>query len=290
VNTVLRQQTTQYNKVGEEKSAPVDKRDFWDGRAEEFSEYAASTGYPEKFIRIMRPRKNWKVLDMGCGGGTIAIPLSERVKSIAAVDFSKRMLDIVDWRCRNAGISNVMTIQSRWEDDWGMETDAYDVAIASRSLISDDVKGSITKLNRVARKAVYISTIVGSGPFDKALFESTGRKFNVGKDYLYYYTILYEMGIMANIAFIPEYHHSQWNSHEEALEDQRWMFHGMTEEEEDKVRAYLKRSLVPVLGYWRLPYLRQCYWAIMWWSNDRRSNDKLQDSGAKYTIQSVVSR
>jgi hypothetical protein len=78
------------------------------------------------------------------------------------------------------------------------------------------------------------------------------------------------MGIMANIAFIPERYCNQWDSHEEAFEDQRWMFRGMTEEEEDKVRAYLKRRLVQILGRWRLPYSRQCRWAVMWWTKDRR--------------------
>lgn len=271
MNIDMRQETTDRKDISATQSLSVDRSEFWDGRAQEFSEHAASTGYPEAFIRVMQPRKTWKVLDMACGGGTIAIPLARKVKSITAVDFSKRMLDIVDWRRHIGGITNVKTIQGRWEDDWGsLGIGVYDVAIASRSVIGDDVKGSITKLDRAARKAVYISTIVGSGPFDKELYESTGRTFNTGKDYIYYYATLYEMGIMANIAFIPEHYRNQWDSHEEALEDQRWMFRGMTEEEEDKVRAYLKRRLVQVLGRWRLPYSRQCRWAVMWWTKDRR--------------------
>ncbi len=270
MNTGMRQEAADRKDISAPQSSPVDRSDFWDGRAQEFSEHAASTGYPEEFIGVMMPRKTWTVLDMGCGGGTIAIPLARKVKSVTAVDFSKRMLDIVDRRCRNADISNVKIIQGCWEDDWDrLGIGVHDVAIASRSLIGDDVKGSITKLDSAARKAVYISTIVGSGPFDKELYESTGRTFSVGKDYIYYYAALYEMGIMANVAFIPEHYRNQWDSHEEALEDQRWMFRGMTEEEEDKVRAYLKRRLVQVLGRWRLPYSRQCRWAVMWWTKDR---------------------
>lgn len=257
----------------EKRSMPVDRRDFWDGRAREFSKYAATTGYPEEFIRILKPRMKWSVLDMACGGGTIAIPLSGRVKSITAVDFSRQMLDIVNWRCRIGHIDNVKTLQGRWEDDWDhLGIGSYDVAIASRSLIGDDAKSLIQKLDRAAREAVYISVAVGAGPFDKPLFESSGRKFNMGQDYIHYYSILHEMGIQANVAFIPERHRSQWDSLEEALEDQRWMFHGMTLEEEDRVRAYLKRHLVKVMGRWRLPYARQCRWAVMWWQKDRQVN------------------
>lgn len=270
MSTGMRQETTDHEDISTTQRSTVDRRDFWDGRAQEFSEHAASTGYPEEFIGVMQPRKTWTVLDMGCGGGTIAILLAKKVKSITAVDFSKRMIDIVDRRCRDADISNIKTIQGRWEDDWDrLEIGVHDVAIASRSLAVDDVKSAVAKLDKAARKAVYISTIIGSGPFDKELYESTGRTLSTGKDYIYYYDMLYEMGIMANIAFIPERYRNRWDSHEEAFEDQRWMFHGMTEEEEDKVRAYLKRHLVQVLGHWQLPYSRRCRWAVMWWTKNR---------------------
>lgn len=271
MNTEPRQQTVRHGK--EAKSVPVDRRDFWDRRAQEFSAYAANTGYPLEFMRILQPRMKWTVLDMACGGGTITIPLAAKVKSITAVDFSKRMLDIVDWRCQMGGIDNVKTLHGRWEDDWDrLDIGVYDVAIASRSLIGDDVKSLIDKLNQAARKAVFISVAVGAGPFDKALFESTGRTFNMGQDYIHYYNLLYEMGIKANVAFIPERHRNHWDSHEEALADQRWMFHGMTEEEEDKVRAYLKQHLVSIMGRWHLPYSRQCHWAVMWWKKDKQIN------------------
>lgn len=253
-----------------EKTFPCDKRRLWDRRAQEFSEHAASTGYPTASICLMRPRKTWTVFDMGCGGGTIAVPLAKKVKSITAADFSEKMLAIVDQRCRDEGILNVKTVLKNWEDDWELNAGSYDVAIASRSLNGDNVKDSIFKLDRVAQKAVYISTIVGSGPFDKRLIESTGRKLDVPKDYIYFYSMLYEMRIRANISFIREEHANQWDSHEDAFEDQRWMFREMTRKEEDRVRVYLKRHLIQVMGLWRLPYSRNCYWAVMWWIKDRR--------------------
>ena len=265
-----RNQKAVKNKEGQEKSIPADKRDYWDKRAQEFSEHAASTGYPEAFIRLMKPHKEWTVLDMACGGGTIAIPLAEKVKSITAVDFSKQMLNTVEWRCRIGGISNVKTIEGRWEDDWeNLGIGIHDIALASRSLIGNDTKSLVTKLNNIARQAVYLSTVVGTGPFDKQLFESTGREFKIGPDYIYYYNLLYEMGIMANISFILERHHNQWSSQEEALDGQRWMFREMTAEEESKVRSYLRQHLVQVEDGWQLPYPRQCYWAVMWWTKDK---------------------
>ena len=215
----------------------------------------------------MEIKPEWTVLDMACGGGTLAIPLAQRVKHVTAVDFSPNMLAIVNRRCRGKGITNVATIQGRWEDDWeSLGICSHDIAIASRSLIGDDVAQLIRKLHGAAKRAVYVSTLVGDGPFDRRLFEATGRHFKVGQDYIYYYNLLYEMGLRASVAFVREEHRNKWRSHEEALEDQRWMFHEMTGDEEQKVSAYLKEHLVRTDGGWELPYSRDCYWAVMWWS------------------------
>lgn len=77
------------------------------------------------------------------------------------------------------------------------------------------------------------------------------------------------MGITANVTFIPEEHRNRWDSHEEAFEDHRWMFHNrLTEDEETAVRRYLYEHLVKVNGMWKLSYSRKCLWALMWWKKE----------------------
>jgi SAM-dependent methyltransferase len=260
------------------RSSPVNNPSFWDERASSFTEYAAGTGYVEKFIKIIDPRPDWTVLDMACGGGTLAVPMSGLVKEITAVDFSANMLAVLKRRCLELEITNVRMIHGRWEDDWdALGIGMHDVAVASRSLLADDARGSILKLNNAARKHVFISTMVDAGPFDRRMFEATGRTFDMGPDYIYYYNMLYEMGIKANVAFIPEYHADCWANHEEALEDQRWMFNNFTAEEEEKVRMYLEENLSFKNGIWKLPYDRLCLWAVMWWDKQagaRHMGDK----------------
>ena len=249
---------------------PVRNRDFWEGRASEFSEYAASTGYSEGFMRIMGGdiRSDWTVLDMGCGGGTLAVPMAPGVKSVTAVDFSKNMLDIVVRRCREHGIGNVRPVHGRWEDDWdAMGIGRYDVAIASRSLIGDDPLGLLQKLDRAAKRKVYVSANVGDGPFDRKAYEATGRKLETRFDYRPILDDLLgrQMGVRANIAFVREDHINEWGTLEEAVTDQRWMFNDLTSDEEQKLAAYLDSCLVRVDGRLRLPYPRWCEWAVMWW-------------------------
>ena len=217
----------------------------------------------------MSIRPDWTVLDMACGGGTLAVPLAPFVKKITAVDFSENMLSIVRSRCEEKGITNVSTIHGRWEDDWvSLGIGQYDIAIASRSLIGDNTQSLIEKLNNVASRQVYISVASGDGPADLRLLEAAGRSFPMGHDYIWYCNLLYDMGIRAQVAFIREDHPNVWDSHEAAFEEQLWMFRDrdITEEEEESVRSYLKEHLSLIGGRWQLPYERRWYWAVMWWT------------------------
>ena len=253
------------------RSSAVHDPCFWDKRASSFTEYATGTGYAESFLQLMKVNPDWTVLDMACAGGTLAVPLAGKVKNITAVDFSENMLRILEKRCRDNGITNVKTIHGRWEDDWdALGIGLHDVAIASRSLLSEDIQSSINKLNAVARKRVYISVGVGDGPFDRRLFEATGRVFNMGPDYIFYYDLLYQMGIHANVAFVPEDHENSWETFNEALNAQQWMFNNLTESEEEKIKDYLLEKLLFTGELWRLPYERPCRWAVMWWDKEAR--------------------
>ena len=171
---------------------------------------SAKTGYAEAFLKIVNPKKTWTIFDMACGAGTLAIPFAKHVKAITAVDFSDKMLDILREQCDKSKISNIRTINRSWEDDWGRAgIGLHDVAIASRSLVVDDLRSAIIKLDSFARKRVYISTIVGDGPHDRRIFDAVGRELNTGPDYIYNYNLLYQMGICANVDFITDKNREQ---------------------------------------------------------------------------------
>jgi SAM-dependent methyltransferase len=247
------------------------KRDshFWDKRAPSFAKAVSETDYADQFLAIVKPEAHWTVLDMGCGSGTLAVPLAKRVSSVTAVDFSGEMLAVVRDRCEAEGIRNITTIHGRWEDDWEkFGIDGYDVAIASRSLAVDDLHAAILKLNAVARKRVCIVTVVGDGPHDRRLFDAVGRPLNVGPDYIYNYNMLYQMGICANVAFIEERRNRTYDSPEEAAESMHWMFDELNPHEEEKLAAYLKEHLVYRSGSWRLSYDKRILWAVIWWEKE----------------------
>ncbi|HOP41611.1 MAG TPA: methyltransferase domain-containing protein [Geobacteraceae bacterium] len=254
------------------KQTPFINSDYWDTRATTFSDHAEHTGYAEKFLGLMPIESGWSVLDMACGGGTLAIPLAQKVRSITAVDFSRNMLEILGKRCLEKGINNIRRIVGRWEEDWDtLGIGMHDVAIASRSLPCDTAMESIIKLDAIARKRVYLSVAIGDGPRDRRLYRALGRTFPTEPDYIYYLNLLYRMDIHANLALIHEYHPNQWDTFTDAVDAQRWMFRNLTDREEDRIKDYLLENLVCEGERWRLPYDRSCQWAVMWWEKQPRN-------------------
>jgi len=241
--------------------------EFWEKRSPSFAEHAGKTRYPNEFLKLMRLAPDYTVLDMGCGGGALAIPLAAKVKKVTAVDFSPSMLAIIAGICSERNITNIETIFGEWDSDWdALGIGKYDIAIASRSLRAENSAPYIRKLANAARCQVFISAPEGNGPLDTKLLEFAGRDTSIKSDYRHLMDVLKGMGIRAELSFIEENHINRWQSFEEAAEAQKWMFFGATRQEEEKMRLYLEKNLVRKDGMVQLPYERTCRWAVMWWN------------------------
>ncbi|HOO89546.1 MAG TPA: class I SAM-dependent methyltransferase [Syntrophales bacterium] len=239
---------------------------FWNGRASSFAKSSTEKAFADQFLAIMKPETHWHVLDMGCGSGALAIPMAKRVSHVTAVDFSDAMLNQVHRQCADEKIRNITTVLGRWEDDWeelGIET--CDVAVASRSLMIDDLRTCILKCNEIARKRVYIVTVAGDGPHNRRIFDAVGRPFVPNPDYIYNYNMLYQMGIYANVAFIEEKRVRTYRDADDAIASMRWMFDELNDREEAKLAAFFQKHFVFRDGSWRLPHDTVIRWAVIWW-------------------------
>ncbi|MEF3169413.1 MAG: methyltransferase domain-containing protein [Deltaproteobacteria bacterium] len=241
---------------------------FWNRRAPSFAKHAAESPYASDFIGIMQPEQHWSVLDVGCGAGTLARPLSKMVKQITAIDSSDVMITLLQEQCAKEGLLNVTALNIGWEEDWEKAgVGIHDVTIASRSLIVEDLKEALNKLNRFARKRVYISALVGDGPFDRRIFEAIGLEIDRRPDYIYIYNLLYQMGIYADVTFVTNQGHGKvYSDLEAAVQDLRWMIDELNSEKEVLLREYLRRNLIKKEGGWGLPHQHVVRWAIISWS------------------------
>jgi len=239
----------------------------WNRRAPAFARHTKTSGYARNFLRMMNPEPHWSVLDIGCGPGTLAIPLSGLVRTVTAIDFSDVMISILDKRCWEQGVTNVATHVLGWEDDWGQAgIREHDVTIASRSLVVEDIEAAVIKLDRIAKQRVFITSLVGDGPCDRRIFEAIGRDLDRGPDYVYVYNILNQMGILADITFIANGDNNKtYADIDEAVKDLHWMLGDLTAKEELRLRNYLEKHFVKSGKGWALSYKHTVRWAVISW-------------------------
>ena len=244
--------------------------EFWNRRAPSFAQHVqedAGDEYVDTFLKVMNPQPEWSVLDVGCGPGTLACPLSKMVRRVTAIDFSMGMLDILRARKADEGLDNLTLQLGRWEDNWqALGIERHDVAIASRSLGLDNPWEMLTKLMRFATQKVYVSFAVGTGPFDPRVLEAVGREANSNPDYIYLYNLLYQHGICANVAIVDKKAQT-FASEEEAVDSLRWMIQDITRPEEEALRRFVSAHLRPAAGErWKIEGERSTQWAVLWWN------------------------
>lgn len=244
------------------------QKQYWNGRAHIFARHADRSPYVEDFIHRLAPEPSWSVLDVGCGAGTIALPLAPRVQTITAIDFSETMLSLLNEQCREKGITNILPRNIAWEDDWDAAgIIQHDVVIASRSLVPYDLRAAIDKLNNKARKQVVITTIVGDGPFDPRIFEAIGRTIEPRPDYIYVLNLLYQMHIKAEVGFIVNRGDDRtYESLDDALTSVRWMVPDLTPKEELRLADFLRQHLAPAGNGFKMREPHTIRWAYISWN------------------------
>jgi len=132
--------------------------EFWNQRAPSFAKHVSESDYSVQFLQIMRPEKDWTVIDVGAGAGTLAVPLASKVRHVTALDFSAVMLDLLRAECERSGIKNVMPVFASWEDDWSLVgVCKHDFAVASRSMTVENPRAALEKLNAIAARRVRIA-------------------------------------------------------------------------------------------------------------------------------------
>lgn len=213
----------------------------WDRKAASFAKRTAGSIYTKKFIQLLDPEPEWSVLDIGCGPGTLALPIAARSRRVTAIDFSGNMLKILEEKAAAMGLNNISTRRLSWEDDWSChEISPHDVAIASRSLAVQDLKKALVRLADYAVKKICITDRVRHGPMDPDAFAAIGRPLNTGPDFMYTLNLLYQMGYLPTVDYIHLEETMEYASFAEALSSYTWMFRDLEKNEEKRLDNYVR--------------------------------------------------
>ncbi len=189
--------------------------------------------------------KNSRVLDIGAGPGTLAIPLAPRVKEVTAVEPGAGMISVLNERARREGITNITCIRKRWEDiDPASDLDGlYDVVISSLSLTMEDIRQALQKMDVTSSGFVHLFWFVDM-PFWERMYADLweplhGSPYHAGPKADCLFGVLYQMGIYPDVTMLPLTKEYRFGSREEMLGFFRKRFGAGTPEEQKVVDEYV---------------------------------------------------
>lgn len=190
--------------------------------------------------------KTSRVLDIGAGPGTLALPLSPLVREIVAIEPGGGMVEILNGHIRKKGISNISCLQKRWEDvDISRDLDGqYDVVISSLSLTMHDIRDALAKMDYASRKYVYLFWFVDS-PFWEKMYDDLwlqlhGSPWYPGPKADCLFNVLYQMGIYANVEMLPLGKEYRFSTRDEMYAFFRRRFNVTTADQDTVLVGYLE--------------------------------------------------
>ena len=221
--------------------------DFWDRMWKQDGKSGTTeNGRLEWIISKARISPEDTVLDVGSGPGVLTLPIARKAKHVTALDMSLVALRNIEEKAKKEGLSNINCINQKWEDiEPGKDVAQYDTIITSYALTMLDLKAALSKMNQIAKRAVYIFEAAGSKywHFQELWPRLYGEKFVPSPDYIYIVNVLYQMGIFANVETSEYELRQRFSTLDEAV--QRWQekLDITTPEAIGIVRDYLSQTL-----------------------------------------------
>lgn len=242
----------------------------WDKKAPSFAQRNNQSQYNSLFLSRLPLEPSFSILDVGSGPGTITLPIARQVHTVTAIDYSQKMLDIVQERSKKEGLSNINCVHCSWEDDWQhYNIEPADIVIASRSMNVADLSMAIDKLNSYAKRYIFISDRIAPSPFDPDVFAAIGRDFNSGPDYIYTLNLLYSKAIHPHVEILQLTQDIEFENMDEALESYTWMIKEITSSELKQLKQYLtSRTILSEKGRVVITRRHPPRWALIWWKKD----------------------
>jgi len=215
-----------------------------------------------------------RVLDIGSGPGTLAIPFAKKVAHVTVVEPAEGMLSVLREKMAEEGVENIGIVQKRWEDvNVADDLDPpYDVVVASFSLGMPDIRAAIEKMIEASAPGgtIYLYHFAGETHWDRDCRDLWprlhGKEYTPGPKADVLYNVLYSMGIYPHVRTFRLQHTQRFATMEEAMEHFRHQYRISTAEQEAIVREHLGRVLQEEKGGFSLP--ASSIRVKIWWEKE----------------------
>jgi SAM-dependent methyltransferase len=256
-----------------------DPASVWDLRAASYRKFTRdATALAEKEVGMVNLRPNDTVLDVGAGGGRLAVPIAKKVAHVTALDPSGAMLSLLREHMGETRQENFSCLQIRWEDvEVAVDLLPHDVVIDSFTLGFYDLKEALQKLDAAALRAVYLFWHAGEWRsaqelllyrtvFGEAAVQAWGYP-----DYIYVVNILHDLGIFANMRIYEATWETVYESPAEAAEHWARM-HDVSPDHFPTLQEHFAKILVRQEDGRYLDSVSRLQ-AMIWWTKEEIARD-----------------
>ncbi len=202
----------------------------------------------EHRLAAMQVSDGARVLDIGAGPGTYAIPLASRGCSVTVVEPSPIMREAMDEQLSRSPALDITVIPKRWEDVTIDEVGApFNIVLASYSLTMVDIGSAVSKMRNCCEGWIHLFWFLTSPPWVRVnrdlwpLLHGGTYPGQPTADWLW--QCLIEMGIYANLSVETKFPPPVFDSVEAAVSDYRVRLNCTTEAQVETVRNYFTQVL-----------------------------------------------
>lgn len=244
---------------------------YWSDRSQRFRATSHPTGYARAFLDRTPLLDGETIIDMGCGAGTLALPLAMQGHTVIACDYSQAMLDRLAQFAATAGVaSNVEPHCISWSDSWN-ELPVADVFIASRSLCTRDLGATLANMEAHTRRRCCMTVPTYMSPrHDTTMRHAIGRTEILPSEDVYVVNLLMQMGRLPEVSYIKRVYPpvgEDLHDVREAFEREDGPFNP---EESRLLDAFISNNFKVAMDSLGVSivhrsYVREVYWAYIAW-------------------------
>jgi ubiquinone/menaquinone biosynthesis C-methylase UbiE len=249
--------------------------DLW-GDREQARRYASRSGTRHarrvsEMVQDLRISPGDRVLDIGSGPGTLALPLARAGALVTAVDPAAGMIAELQAAAEREGITTIITCQGLWEEidpDRDLEP-PYDRVVASFSLGMPDIRLALAAMDAVVSEggSVHLYWFADEPLWERlylALWEDLhGAPYHPKPKADCIFNVLYGMGIYPNVLMRPMEDISVFATLEDAVDHFSPRMSAETPRQKAVLRAYFREHLLRQDD--GLVFAGSSTYAAIWW-------------------------
>jgi hypothetical protein len=202
----------------EKMRVPAPTGDHWQDYAQMFRTDPHRSDDPllDRLLEEVSPEDT--LIDVGAGGGRMALPLALHCRRVVAVEPSPSMARVLEQQAQEHGIGNITLVQTSWEE---AEVEPADLTVCCNVLYTiQEIGPFLRKLESHSRKQVLI--VLYKAPPQSQIYplwqEIHGEKRIPLPSLPELQEVLNELGIAAQIKMLPPQRPRGFDSLEQAMD------------------------------------------------------------------------